>query len=228
MNPENPIEQSPINKSEQEKAEFADRLRRGIGIIFDSHDNGFGRAEDVKQRILFFKEFYNQSEEDLMTKIDDMATEEDKEQFIQGVLGILEPVVQTKYDRPADFERVSRRVFVEFGEMTSINEFLAYNIAGDSLHIHVPPNETTATKDKLRLLREGLHAVAKVIDQNMDIKNIVGTSWIVASHPRLVERLGFKVEGQVDEETRKRNFGDDPRGISLATMRREDFLKKYL
>jgi hypothetical protein len=50
----------------------------------------------------------------------------------------------------------------------------------------------------------------------------------VASNPGLLEKLGFEIEGPIDEETRKKHFADDPRPISKAVISREKLLEKYL
>jgi hypothetical protein len=84
--------------------------------------------------------------------------------------------------------------------------------------------------EKLRLMRDGLRELARRLEQDAsmkDVSQITATSWIVAAHPRILEGLGFTVDGPIDEEKRQRDFADETRPISKAHITREDFLKRY-
>ena len=78
------------------------------------------------------------------------------------------------------------------------------------------------------MTREGLEELAKTVKENQAVKRVEAISWIVADHPKILEKLGFTVVGEIDEEMRRKYYADDNRPIGRATVSREDFLRRYL
>jgi len=111
-----------------------------------------------------------------------------------------------------------------------LNEILSYGIAGDLIHIHLEPAEGRSPGEKMELVQQGLRELAKKLieDHALEgIKTILATSWIVAAHPRIMEKLGFKVEGPIDEKMRREHFADESRPVGYSHMSREQFLELY-
>ena len=230
MNYEIPIEdkakpESPVDKKE----EFIANVKKAIGLQFDSDDTPEERMAKIKKGMTIYFSFINRQPEEILSDLDTCTTITSREEFVTRVFDILEPIAHAKFDHPVEYEELARKNFLEQGDFASINQLLAYNVDGDSLHLHVAPNETTSLRDMLNMLKDGLHDLAKIVRDNEDIKEIVGTSWIIASHGKLIERLGFTIEGLIDEEERIRDFGNqERRDISKAKISRGDFLSRYL
>jgi hypothetical protein len=110
--------------------------------------------------------------------------------------------------------------------MKPLNEIMYYGGRDDYIHIHLA--NARDLKNLRALVLDGLQKLAEVIKNNEKVKTIEATSWIVAKNPGLMEKMGFEVEGEIDEEFRRRHFSDDKRKISKATIGREEFLKRYL
>lgn len=109
----------------------------------------------------------------------------------------------------------------------SINEVLAYGLGADVAHIHVMPADNKSPREKYVLFVEGLKNLADVVRDNEDIKRVIGTSWIIAEHAPMIEKLGFTVTGAIPEDLRDVHFKDEERDIWGAEMSREDFLNTY-
>lgn len=154
--------------------------------------------------------------------------------LIDAIMVIIAPFLDLKFSDPTNFDRAmemsSRSRIEEEGGYIKLNDLLYYGYGYDPnglfVHLHVAPAQTLP--DKIALLRGGLKRLASQIVNDQRVGSIVATSWIVAEHPRLIERLGFVVDGPIDEQTRKKYFADDSRPISKAHVSREDFLKRYL
>jgi hypothetical protein len=214
-------------RTETKRQEFEGKIRSALKIIFESEKTGEARVVKIRDSLVMLQSLVDPSKS-FLDGLEDCKQIEDKEEFVSRVFEIISPIIDVKFDKPVEFELASRKTFLERGNLTSINELLAYNLEDEALVLHVPPNETTPLKDKLRLLKEGLKALAEIVKNNENIQVIIGSSWIIADHPEIIERLGFTIEGPVSEEQRQEYFGNDPREVHSAKMSREDFLKKYL
>lgn len=213
-------EQEPLDQA------FADRLKANLEQEFDTLDHD-QLATILVERIRRFAEFLDYPLEEIQETLHQAAQLPSHEEFVAVAYPLFEPLIRGKQRDPQRWQEIAQEAFVQSGKFETINQFIAYEIDGDSIHLHVPPNEVTSIKDKLRLIREGLAGIARILNDHPEIKYVVGTSWIAAQHQSLVERFGFVIE-EVSEEERRDNFGNDPRGVKLATMSRDEFLKRYL
>jgi hypothetical protein len=77
-----------------------------------------------------------------------------------------------------------------------INDLLYCSAHGDYLSLHVHANSTQSPFHYYAKMKEGFKILAERIRGLPDhggLKRIEGTSWIIAEHPELLERLGFAV-----------------------------------
>ncbi len=164
----------------------------------------------------------------MLAQLNELRAVEEKEIFCEQAYIILEPLHQWRQEHLAEFEEIRRKSFNEQGGFIELNQMLSYGIHGKNIHLHVPPNMSTPTPDKLRLIREGLSALVPILEANPEIETITGTSWIVAAHPDILEKkLHFTVTGPISEEQRAQHFSYDHRPIAEAYISREDLIKYY-
>lgn len=220
------IEQIPqINsgqkvESESEKERVFETARTKINVIFDSHETGEQRVDDLKSQI--DETTFLENKEAMKKELEMCIGINTKKEFIDAAFKIIKPIVDLRLERPELFVREggpSREFF-------RINELLSYEINRNTLYIHVIPEEKV--KHFLIKLREGLQKLAGIVDGNTDIEVIEGESWIVAKHLDLIEKLGFIIDGEINEEDRETHYPGEKGRIFKAHISRDDFLKKYL
>lgn len=111
-------------------------------------------------------------------------------------------------------------------DFTPVNEILTYGIAGDNIHIHLSDLKIFHG-EKEKLVRDGLRKLATILQSKPEINKVSATSWIVAKHPKSIERLGFVVKGPISEEFRQKHFKDEKRPVHYSEISREEFITTY-
>ncbi len=133
---------------------------------------------------------------------------------------------------PKELEQSAREYHAQNGRDTPLNELLRYHIKdGTQIYLHVSPARTIGLQEQLRLLREGLSLLAKKLDSDSELKKVESVnavSWIVATNPGLLTKMGFTYKGTLNRQENPEYFSDDPRDVGEASISRGDFLKKYL
>ncbi len=112
-----------------------------------------------------------------------------------------------------------------------INEMLHYGTYKDELYLHVFPVSTLSDGEKLKLLRNGFKQLAtqlKTSESLKEIKTVIGTSWIVAQSPGLMQKLGFTNDGEISKEEYEKFFAYETRKVSKAHIDKNKFLELYL
>ncbi len=170
----------------------------------------------------------NTSVNEIKRKLEQCKKIDNGADFIKEVKKILSPVSIAMDSHPEEFANFKRKVFNETHNFTPVNEVFSYRVDEGDLHIHMAPSSDLNAISKVRLIKDALEKLPEIIKSNKKIKNISATSWIVASNPGLLEKIGFKIEGPISEETRKTDFEGETAPISRATISREEFLEKYL
>ena len=93
-----------------------------------------------------------------------------------------------------EIEARIRSAFVEQGGFIPLNEILSYGIYKNEIHIHLGPIKTMPKRKALRIIKQGLSKLAYKITSDQKLQHIdliTATAWIVAKHPKTMERLGF-------------------------------------
>jgi hypothetical protein len=104
-------------------------------------------------------------------------------------------------------------------------------VVDKSVILHVAPGRDFEPVELLRELKSSLQGLAqKLVDdpKYANIETVTGTSWIIAKNPKLLERLGFKIEGPITSEERAAHFIDEEREIWTARISKQDLIEKYL
>ncbi len=154
-------------------------------------------------------------------QIDDLDT------FTETVLEAYAPVISRIEADPAGFQREQQDEALS-DKNERLNDLLHYHLDEDkNMHLHVFPNMLTDRPEQLRLLREGLRLAAEQLKAVDEVGMVYATSWIVAKNPALLEKLGFTIEGEIDEAERRSLFSGEDRPIARASISREDFIRLH-
>jgi hypothetical protein len=207
-------------------------LTSAIDSIFTNAKDQDERRKNLNKLISKLNPFFNLISEDnsqIIESIKVCAEIEDKDVFTERILSILEPLIKIETADPKAFEEKRREFFVDDIGSTKLNEILSYEIDNDVIHLHLSPAREFI-KEKgipgfIKEIRDGFISLAKILEENKEIKDVVGISWIIAKNPTLLEGLGFSVEhGKIPNEN---NPEGGERPISIASISREKFLERY-
>ena len=203
-------------------------------ICKDFESNEEKTTEILKRLDPFFKHFDKNILPD--EKIEAMkqallacANLTDAKQFIEEVMSILKPVLDIRESHADKFEEMQAQAMNESGGFTEINRLLSYGKSGPIIHIHAPPGKTMGNSvgNKIVLYREGMRKLAEIVNNDPEVKQVTATSHLVASHPTLFTRAGFTV-ADIPDEDREKHFTGESREIKMATIDRDEFLKRFL
>ena len=217
-------------EEKKEDREIAE-AKRNIGAFFDKHEDGQKIVKDILSKIEPFLRSDLIDGDKVRQSLKGCSTIKDREEFIEKVLSALGPISDLKKNNPGAFEEIERKAFIEGVEargFKKINEILSYGVSEDFVHIHLAPARQFGISGLKKMTQEGLEELAKTVKENQAVKRVEAISWIVADHPKILEKLGFTVVGEIDEEMRRKYYADDNRPIGRATVSREDFLRRYL
>jgi hypothetical protein len=164
--------------------------------------------------------------------LEDANFSENADAYADALVSTLQPIIGLAATYPKEFAEMRRRVFRAGAEdkWTHVNDLLSYGIDEDELHLHLSPAENVDPASIFALFSEGLGSLAKVVENNDEVKKITATSWIVATpagEQLLKRKFGFTVAGLIDEQTRQEHFQNEVRPVAHAYILREDFLKRY-
>ncbi len=126
-----------------------------------------------------------------------MVLEIDPANFRAEAISVTTKLIDQSGLTNAEFEAKVRENQLRREGNYEINELLYCSIHGESLSLHVHTNSTQSPMQNYGKMKEGLKILADRIRGLPDhggLKRIEGTSWIIAEHPELLERLGFAVD----------------------------------
>lgn len=208
-------------REEQEKKNIREMTRSKLSMLFKTYAAGKERVEAIDREMSTLYKFLENSEQ-ISADIKRCINIDNKKEFIDAVMTIIEPIIDLRVNKPD--------AFISEGDPGSkyieLNELVSYEIDGSVMHFHMLPEkrvENFPTKFK-----EGLQKLAKIVSDLENIRIVEGASFIVASNAKFFERYGFIIDGDADDETREKYFAGDKRKIWHLHMDRDDFLKRYL
>ena len=146
----------------------------------------------------------------------------DKGKFIDAIVNALNPILEAQKTNPKLVEEVQAEFFLEQGNYIKLNELLSYgyNHDMDSIHIHLAPSKELlrgiGKKNYLDLVTSGLKELAKIVQANENVKNVTTTSSVVADNPRYMDKLGFIIKKDTDEDNVEE--AEMPRGRLLEYL----------
>lgn len=209
-----------------------EEVEGAIRHLIGSVPSGENRAKKLQGELAsIFKNIPPEKQGELQQFLDrlgDISYRND-EDFIQSATTALYSFANEHF-AAKEFEDIVRSTFAERGGFTPLNEILSYGVSGDNIHIHLAPAKTESVGAMLGFIKSGLKELARRIATEPALQNvevISADSWITAERPKILEGLGFTIDGPITEEERTAYFGGERGDISKSHMDRDDFLKKY-
>lgn len=156
---------------------------------------------------------------------------ESTEEMIYQISTTVADYLNSRYT-PEEFEKMIRQGWAEKSGFVPLNEVLSYGTHREEAHIHLAPAKHESSLKLGVLVKRGLEKLAQKIKEDPELKNIErvsATSWLVATKEggRLMEKLGFQIDGPIDEDFRAEHFKGELRPISRSHIERDEFLAKY-
>lgn len=210
----------------------ANMVKKNIEEVFD----GLGLIEDVNifadlevkeiflEKIKGIEDIDNSVKEQIFAQIDEAIKISDEGEFKREISKALAPILKNNLIL---FEDVEALVTTKKEGFKLLNERVSYGIGGDTLHIHLSPAHKV--KEKIpQLLQNGCKRLAEIIKNNEEIKQIIYTSWMIATrtYSAIFKDLGFAIK-EVPNEIIAEHFKDEKRPMKMAYMNRDEFLRKY-
>lgn len=212
----------------QEARPWDEKIAAYAESFWDLYPEPAERIDRIKKKVKVIAEQVLEDSEAFMASIEACQYIEEKEVFVQAIVSAVEPLRQARLEDPVGFEAAQREYFYAIEKFIQVNDLISYSLKGSTVEIHIAPSQTVSMGKKLTMLREGLTGLAKVVQENEDVETITGTSWIVAQHPALMEKLGFEVEGQISDDEMREEFPAENREVHRARINRQELLDKYL
>lgn len=209
-----PAKMEEESKKEQLLLGLKEKMRKLL-----SENSKHTIVENLKKELEKYCPVIIKNMEEVELQLNACENIENPEEFIQKVVEISEPVINFKVSNPTEYEQLQQKRY------RKINDIFYYEITGegdDQLNLHV---YSAYGKNLVPLMKEGMRKLAEIVQAKKNIKFVNAASWIVASHPRILERLGFEVLGEVDEDTMTKDFPGEDRPVSRAVLSREKLLK---
>lgn len=207
------------NLSNNLRKNYTERLYENIRLessdLFERFKTFPERMKVIQDRIGPVLSFLSQEQQEhIRQSLHTIQSANSKDEFVEQIFQVMKYFYDARLEHLSYFEPIEREEMLKNNpQMRELNQILLYEIDGQQIRIHVPPNQGTSLKEKIRLLRDGLHKLALVVKENTEIKEVVGFSWIIEKNPGLLRKIGFEVSGV---------------GDSMAIISREELLKRWL
>lgn len=224
-----PMDSEDVRR-QRETGRYLDRAGEFLADLFRNNSTSEERMAKFRQNIGGFVKSAGEYLDvpALELSLQQCAAAMTEEEFIERGLAAVRPIIALQIDRPD----LARKAFYERHEFTPLSRALSFGVTEDGYvaHIHLAP--AADIRNLREDVTEGLHKLADLIRENPDqyqaLERITATSWIVSEHPRVLERLGFTIDGPVSEASaRHRREQGETRPASRAHIDIPDFLAKY-
>lgn len=99
-----------------------------------------------------------------------------------------------------------------------------------TFRIHVAVAFTLEVGEKLVDFRNGMRELARRLREDpafANVREVVGTSWLVGEHPDVARRMGFHVDEEPLSPEAIAHFGGETRRVQKSWMTREELIEKY-
>jgi len=227
------VDDTSVEDSEEQehsKEEKRDRVKVRFEAFFEEISSPEERAKKMKGVLSAFFKYIDKSilsEEEievLNAKIESCKDITDKDDFVEIMLQVMEPVIQISINHKEKYEDAEARAMNDREGYCRINRLVSYEKSGSTIHIHNPVGETV--KNKIGLYKDAMKKLAQIIHDDPDIEEVSATSYLVSKHPSLFTRIGFTVK-DISKEVAEKHF-EGQEGVKQAIMKRDDFLRRFL
>jgi hypothetical protein len=229
----NPLEQQQIKINV-----LREKLRANLGQLFDNPEKLNSKVDKFLSQLNSFKEaglIFNK--EEMIKGVMEGIKIKDREEFINYLFKVLEPITLLRVTQAKIFEKIEREITTSGDGNKKLSEVLYTNYSDENpkeVEIHLAP-ATELIKEKgienfKKEVEVGLRKLAEIIRSNDRIEEVSATSWIVAKNPGLLKKLGFTIIGTLPEEDDNSAYFNE-QGQKMPTaqtkMSRNDFLSRY-
>lgn len=222
-------------KESKIKNQNKERVRKAISRVFEIEKNGIKRIKIIASKLKPFLDSRFVDKEKIYQSLKSCSSIENKKKFTNRVLNIIQPFFHL---RSKDREEIKREIFLREGNFEPLNDILSYSEHFQDnekvIHIHLAPSrELKKEKGELiffQLIQDGLIRLANLVEKDKEVRKIIAASWIIGKRPNFIERFGFKIDGEISKDFRKKYFPyeEDDDKIIMAHINRGEFLKKFL
>lgn len=227
------IDSTPRTESPETRhvGKMIESATAGFRDIFEKFQDPDERLTAVRQRLEPFFTYIDRDAlsddeiEKMRVALDACTRTQGEEQFVGAVMNAIKPMFDVHTRHPDKLEEALGKAMNASGGFTEVNRLVSYGKSGSTIHIHHTHGKTV--DNKRSLYADALKKLAKIVNDDPEVRHVVATSWIVAEHPALFTRSGFRIE-DVSDESRREHFGDDEREVKMATIDREEFLARFL
>ncbi len=124
----------------------------------------------------------------------------ERDEFTNCILTASKPLQDIALEHLKTIEEVDAERFNTNNGFTPLSRLLSYKIIenGTVVEIHMPPGTQLSIGEKIRGYKEGFKNLANLLQHNLQIKRIVGTSRLVCKSPQFFKHWGFSIT-KVDE-----------------------------
>ena len=229
--PDEDTEENQESSPSPQESDLYKRTRTGMNVLCEQYDDPKERTAEILRKVEPFfwhidkKILPEDRVKELQNSLDACSLIQDKNEHLETVMKTLKPILELKEEHADKFEDAQAKAMNEACGFTEINRLLSYGKYKSTIHIHAPAGETVS--NKLGLYRDAMKKLADIINSDPEVQEITATSYLVAKHPGLFTRFGFKVE-DITDEFRQEHFAGEEREIKRASISREEFLNKFL
>lgn len=223
---------NPSNRSIQLEEYEKNKLKQEIEKIFDTYKDKEERFTSVLSKIQILIE-KGILDEKIIPELREYSGIENKNEFVDKMLVLLEPVLKIKVSNPRLIEKIQSDAGHEKENFIKLNEVLSYGISGDgkSVHIHLASLRELIREigqdNLLNLVSDGLKELARIFEKDSNLLKVTATSMVITNNPQRMSTLGFVIKGPISKEDREKHWKGDERDIGVAEMSR-DVLLNYL
>lgn len=223
-------EEKKDSQLELQKSDFFNQIKVVLNSIYEQYDNPKDRNNAILERLnnLFNyldKGIFSENEiEKVKNGINSCLFIDDKKQYIETIMKFLIPLVILKEKHADEFEYALAKQTNNKYNFIEINRLLSYGKNKSVIHLHASAGKTVP--NKIGLYRNGLIELAKIINDDPEIKTITASSYLVSEHQGLFIKLGFKIS-DINDDFKQKYFPWETRDIKEASINREDFLCRY-
>jgi hypothetical protein len=198
-------------------------------VLFDQLPDSKERQRQFESKLKFFFKGEPDIRASALRTIEASAIQ-DREKYLQETLHAIEPLLRFKAEQPDAYDALRYPLQHADYDYELLTDFLGYEFSSNGwIVLHVPENKGKSPMELIAGFRASMKALATFLKQHPNVPGVLGTSWIVADKhgAKVLERMGFTIDGPIDEELRLEYFADEIRPVAKTHMTREEVIAKY-
>jgi hypothetical protein len=215
-----------LHPREQEPTEYTEAKAYLRGLFGEKDEK---KVEQLFVEVRFFASHLHMDADSLVERLRSGFQIQNPDEFVRVLFLDLKEFIDEKKNHPEVFEKIRHEYRLQRGENIKLSDLMYYefDFQDGVATVHVGEKGSMGLGEVLKSFREGMKELVRRVREDERIKEIQATSWIVATNPGLLEKIGFTVHGLISEKMRKEDFTDETRPVAWASITREKLLEKY-